>query len=66
VAYDARIFGEFAHQARGVCLFRLGRYHEAADAYAAASRANPANLEYRAKLKAALGRSGQGQFCDAG
>jgi tetratricopeptide (TPR) repeat protein len=66
VAYDARIFGEFAQQARGVCLFRLGRYQEAADAYAEASRANPANLEYRAKLKVALGRAGQAQFRDAG
>ena len=31
-AYDERIFNEFAHEARGVCLFRLGRYAEAADA----------------------------------
>jgi tetratricopeptide (TPR) repeat protein len=66
VAYDARIFGEFAQQARGVCLFRLGRYREAADAYAAASRANPANLEYRAKYKVALGRASQAQVRDAG
>lgn len=66
VAYDARIFGEFAHQARGVCLFRLGRYREAADAYAQASQANPASLEYRAKEKVALGRAGQAQFRDAG
>jgi tetratricopeptide (TPR) repeat protein len=66
VAYDARLFGEFAQQARGVCLFRLGRYREAADAYAEASRANPANVEYRSKYTLARGRAGQAQFRDAG
>ena len=59
VAYDQRIFGEFVHEARGVCLFRLARYREAADAYAAASQADPSNLAYRAKWKVALGRAGQ-------
>jgi tetratricopeptide (TPR) repeat protein len=58
-AYDERIFDEFAHEARGACLFRLGRYAEAADAYAAAARIDPANLAYGAKFKVALGRAGQ-------
>ena len=56
-AYDARIFGEFTQEARGVCLFRLGRYAEAADAYAAAARADPDNLGYRAKWSVAAGRA---------
>ena len=55
-AYDQRIFGEYAHEARGVCLFRLGRYDEAADAYGRASEIDPANLAYRAKRHVALGR----------
>jgi glycosyltransferase involved in cell wall biosynthesis len=57
-AYDERIFGEFAHEARGNCLFRLERYAEAADAYAEASRIDPSNLAYRAKREVAMGRAG--------
>jgi tetratricopeptide (TPR) repeat protein len=55
--YDARIFGEFAYEARGVCLFRLARYAEAADAFAAATRLNPEKTAYRAKWLAARGRA---------
>jgi tetratricopeptide (TPR) repeat protein len=58
-AYDQRIFGEFAYEARGLCLFRLGRYAEAADAYARASQIDPGNLAYRAKWHVALGRTGR-------
>ena len=56
-AYDARIFGEFSHEARGVCLFRVGRYTEAADAYLRALETNPDNLVYRSKRTVALGRA---------
>lgn len=56
-SYDERIFTEFAHEARGVCLFRLGRYQEAADAFAHASGIDPSNLAYRAKRQVALGRA---------
>lgn len=56
-AYDERIFGEFAHEARGLCLFRLGRYAEAADAYGSASQIDPSNLAYTAKRHVALGRT---------
>jgi tetratricopeptide (TPR) repeat protein len=56
-AYDERIFGEFAHEARGACLFRLERYAEAAEAYAEASRLDPSSLRYRAKYKVAMGRA---------
>jgi tetratricopeptide (TPR) repeat protein len=57
VAYDERIFGEFAQEARGACLFRLGRYAEAAVAYREALRLDPGNLAYRAKWTAAQGRA---------
>jgi len=56
-AYDARIFGEFTHDARGVCLFRLGRYAEAADAYAEALRCDPGNLAFRSKWTVAEARA---------
>jgi tetratricopeptide (TPR) repeat protein len=56
-AYDERIFDEFAHEARGVCLFRLERYDEAAEAYQRASRLDPANLAYRTKGTLARGRA---------
>jgi tetratricopeptide (TPR) repeat protein len=56
-AYEERIFNEFAHEARGACLFRVGRYAEAADAYAEAWRLNPASLAYRAKGLVAQGRA---------
>lgn len=55
-AYDERIFGEFAHEARGTSLFRLERYAESADAYARASQIDPSNLAYRAKYAVAKGR----------
>jgi len=57
VSYDERIFGELAHDARGLCLFRLERYAEAADAYAHAAEANPSELRYRASRAVALGRA---------
>jgi glycosyltransferase involved in cell wall biosynthesis len=56
-AYDRRIFGEFAQEARGTCLFRLGRYDEAAAAFAEAGRIDPSNLGYRAKREVAEGRA---------
>jgi glycosyltransferase involved in cell wall biosynthesis len=56
-AYDARIFGQFTHEARGACLFRLRRYAEAADAYAQALRSDPGNLRYRSKWAVARGRA---------
>jgi tetratricopeptide (TPR) repeat protein len=56
-AYDARLFGEFAHESRGLCLFRLGRYDEAAAAYAAAARSNPASLEHETRRRLAEARA---------
>jgi len=56
-AYDRRLVGEFTHAARGVCLFRLGRYQEAAEAYRRAEEEAPNDLSYSAKRRLALSRS---------
>jgi glycosyltransferase involved in cell wall biosynthesis len=58
VAYDNRLFGLFAHSSRGLCLFRLGRYEEAAAAYREAEVREPGNPEYRVKRQLAEQRSG--------
>jgi tetratricopeptide (TPR) repeat protein len=56
-AYDERLFGELAHEGRGLCLFRLGRYQEAAAAYAAAALCAPDNPAYPVKRQLALARA---------
>ena len=58
VAYDERIFGSAAHAARGLCLFRLGRYAEATLAYRAAERLEPEDLELQVKRRLAEVRAG--------
>lgn len=57
VAYDRRIFGEFAQEARGVCLVALGRHAQAVAAYEQALRENPDSTVYRARLALARGRA---------
>jgi tetratricopeptide (TPR) repeat protein len=57
VAYDSRLFGSFAHSSLGLVLFRLGRYEEAAEAYAAASRLEPNGSEHAAKRALAEARA---------
>ena len=59
-SYDERLFTELAHEARGLCLFRLGRYKEAADAYARAAGQAPEELSYRVKRDLALAKAGPG------
>lgn len=59
VAYDRRIFGEFAHDLRGVALLRLGRFAEAAEAFEKAAAAAPGNLAYRVKAAAMRGQAGR-------
>ena len=49
VAYDSRMFGEWAYSSLGLTLFRAGRNAEAAAAYAEAERLAPENPEYRIK-----------------
>jgi glycosyltransferase involved in cell wall biosynthesis len=55
-AYDRALIGERTHAARGLCLFKLGHYTGAADAYAAALREAPGDLGYRVKYRLAVSR----------
>jgi tetratricopeptide (TPR) repeat protein len=55
-AYEERLFGELAHDARGLCLFRLGRYRDAALAYAAAALHSLDDRGYSVKRELALAR----------
>lgn len=57
IAYDRRIFGEFAHDQRGIALMRLGRFDEAAAAFDKAAAAAPDDLSYRAKAAAMRGHA---------
>jgi Flp pilus assembly protein TadD len=56
-SYDEELLGELPHEARGLCMFRLGRYAEAAEEYAVALSYAPDNAEYRAKLALSTARS---------
>jgi tetratricopeptide (TPR) repeat protein len=53
VAYDERLFGAFAHASRGLCLLRLGRAVEAAEAYREAQAADPESAEHPIKRRLA-------------
>jgi len=57
-AYDAPIVGELPWSSKGLCLFRMKAYAEAAEAYAAAARCAPENPSYpiKAELARARGR----------
>jgi len=59
LAYDQRIFGEFALDLTGVALLRLGRFAEAADAFDQAAAAAPEQdrMRYRVKAAAAAARA---------
>lgn len=63
-AYDSRIFGVLAYESIAMCYFRLQRYEESRKYYELAAKAEPASLEYRAKLELctalARGRGGNG------
>jgi glycosyltransferase involved in cell wall biosynthesis/tetratricopeptide (TPR) repeat protein len=59
IAYDARMFGEWAYASLGLTLFRAGRNAEAGAAYAGAERLAPENPEYRIKRALAEGRARQ-------
>jgi glycosyltransferase involved in cell wall biosynthesis len=56
-SYDERIFGLLAYDGMGLCLFRLGRNNEAAQAYAQAQRYEPENASFEAKRQVALARA---------
>lgn len=57
VSYHGRLFGEDTHAALGLALFRMGRYIEAAEAYAEAERLDPRKQEYRVKRLLAESRA---------
>jgi hypothetical protein len=57
-AYDARIFGALSHDACGVCLFRLGRHAEAAEAWAEAAASAPDDPAFAVKGQLAQARGG--------
>jgi tetratricopeptide (TPR) repeat protein len=56
-AYDAPIVGELPWSNKGLCLFRMGAYAEAAEAYGAAARCAPDDPSYRAKVQLCLARA---------
>jgi hypothetical protein len=62
-AYSRRMIGELSHASRAICLFRLGRYEEAAESYDRAAAAAPDDPTYPIKRDLARRRSAQ---ADAG
>lgn len=56
-SYDERLFTDLAHGARGLCLFRLGSYAEAALAYGRAAEHAPDDRSYPVKRQLALARA---------
>jgi glycosyltransferase involved in cell wall biosynthesis len=59
-AYELSLVGEDTYSALATCLFRLGRYAEAAEAYGRAAQCAPDNETYAWRRQLALGRAGQG------
>lgn len=57
LAYDRRIFGEFAESLTGLACFRAGRFAEAAEAYERAAAFAEDNTAYRARAAVARGRA---------
>ncbi len=53
-AYDAPIVGELPWSSKGLCLFRMGAYAEAAEAYATAARCAPEDPSYPIKAELAF------------
>lgn len=60
LAYDRRIFAEFAYLGLATCCVGAGRWAEAAEWYGLAEAAQPSSLEYRAKRTLSLRRAGGG------
>lgn len=56
-AYGERLVGEMPWSTKALCLFRLGRYEEAADAYAAAASFAPWDPSYPLKEKLARAKA---------
>jgi tetratricopeptide (TPR) repeat protein len=58
-AFDERIFGSLSYDACGICLFRLGRYAEAAEAWDAGATSAPDDPSFAAKRQLALAHAGR-------
>jgi glycosyltransferase involved in cell wall biosynthesis len=65
VVYPQRLFRSWPLDLVGAALFRLGRYAEAAEAYAAAERTDRGAAEYRVKRQVAEARAGAAVDVDA-
>jgi hypothetical protein len=65
VAYDRRIFSEFALDLKGVALLRLGRFGQASVEFnkAAQAASEKDRLRYRAKAAAAVTRASERPSC---
>jgi glycosyltransferase involved in cell wall biosynthesis len=57
-ACDARVFGSLSYDACGICLFRLGRHAEAAEAWGSAAESDGDDPAFAAKRQLALARAG--------
>ena len=64
-AYDEQLFGSFAHEGRALCLMRLERYEEAAEAYGRAELCAPDDPSYRPKRELARARARKARGADA-
>ena len=58
VAYERRMLTEAPHEVRGLCLFRLGRYTEAAAEYEQAAQFAPDNASYPVKREVGFAAPG--------
>jgi glycosyltransferase involved in cell wall biosynthesis len=56
-SYDQRLLCELPQDSLGLCLFRLGRYEEAAQCYQSAATSAPTNPAYSAKLALARAKA---------
>jgi glycosyltransferase involved in cell wall biosynthesis len=64
VVYPRRLFRAWPLDLLGGALFRVGRFAEAAEVYAAAEREDPRVAEYRAKSQVAAARAAGGTTVD--
>jgi tetratricopeptide (TPR) repeat protein len=60
-AYDREMTGEAPWSAKALCLFRIGEYEKAADAYRAAAACSPENRSYEVKAQLASARARSAQ-----
>jgi tetratricopeptide (TPR) repeat protein len=64
-AYDRELMGEAPLSAKGLCLFRMGEYEQAAQAYRAAASCSPHDAGYEVKAQLAVARARRAQTAEA-